>query len=91
MRPFYPEIVVAGVTDVPRVDHGIYCDDIVIQFRGGSEKSGECGVGLREQPRSRTLPKTDVYNQTRTHTEKIRNGGQRSMANAVMEIYVKTL
>jgi len=58
MRPFYPEIVVAGVTDVPRVDHGIYCDDIVIQFRGGSEKSGECGVvGLREQPRSRTLPK----------------------------------
>jgi len=34
MRPFYPEIVAAGVTDVPRVDHCIYCDDIGIVFRG---------------------------------------------------------
>jgi len=66
MRPFYPEIVVAGVTDVPRVDHFIYYDDIVIVFRGGRPRARRverCGA-----ERATTLPKTDVYNQTRAAT-----------------------
>jgi len=72
IRPFYPEIVVAGVTDIPRVNHCIYCDDIVVVLKEGRprarrvESVERCGA-----ERATTLPKTDVYNQTWAHAERV--------------------
>ena len=90
MRPFYPEIVVAGVTDVPRVDHCIYCDDIVIVFRGERlrarrvESMERCGADI-----ATTLPHFTKNRCLQQNTGAHRNFSKRPRVLQIAVIIVK--